>query len=970
MAVNSNHNNMKGLQLFIANLRSSQQAKEQERRIQSEIINIQKQFSSSHGVNGYQRKKYVAKLAYIYITTNTTKLNQILFGLEECCQLLKSTSYSEKFIGYMSLELFFQHETVRSKFSEHALPQVKLDLASKDDDIVCLALNFIGVLGKHNDQFTEALINDVFQVLRSPTSASILKKKSSLTFLTLLKNNPAILTQDDNKKVIWIQRIIGLLDDDTNYRLMLSVLPLVEYIACYVDFQSCVKLIPQLTQILYNCVVIGTKHPESFPEEYKFSQIPNPWLITKLVSLLNVLIMTNGQQQCLVSSSNIDQATLGKLRMVVTRAIELGTRPAHDVLMRTVQNTVLFSLVNFASKLDPSPEAISNSVNALCSLLDSNETNTRYLTLDSLVKLCSVSGKPALNAVKSKHLAKLFTLLKQERDSSISRKVLDLLYTLTDGENVEFIVGELLSFMDSRLADHHIKEDIAVKLAILTEKFARDSNWFVIVSLKLLSLTNNTSFNDDDIWQRLVQIVVNNSDLHKLTCDHLIEYLYDNNASESIVKSGAFLWGEYGNLITDKLSIGDMFNIFAEKYFAVSNLAKAMILTTMIKLYKVDPIIGSAVIKFYQLELNSLDIELQTRSYEYLKIIQYTKMNGGDTKLLDLLFSSLPPFNSKRNPLLGRLGNLSSNSTPTIASISSLSDGPSPPETASTGASVPPPTPPQSRKLRSYYAQQQLTPNWQEGFHRMLLHKKGIFYTNSLIKILYRITPSASQPSLMTVSLTFVNRSEWPISGLLVEVVPFRTDENPAYVVHNVELPSTTVKSSTGSDNGNNRTSHSFEILLRRPFDVEESPILSLQFKCGGSVNTLRLKIPMGITSTILGGGNTLTLQQFIQRWRAIGDALGQDGESHRVCSTKLQDTYALVYHTLPKLGFDIVEQSMASNTVFAAGIIHTKSEGNFGCLMKLKCLAGSVEITCKVTTGDALASYVVDCVNRVLEGI
>lgn len=108
--------------------------------------------------------------------------------------------------------------------------------------------------------------------------------------------------------------------------------------------------------------------------------------------------------------------------------------------------------------------------------------------------------------------------------------------------------------MDSRLADHHIKEDIAVKLAILTEKFARDSNWFVIVSLRLLSLTNNTSFNDDDIWQRLVQIVVNNSDLHKLTCDHLIEYLYDNNASESIVKSGAFLWGEYGNLITDKLA--------------------------------------------------------------------------------------------------------------------------------------------------------------------------------------------------------------------------------------------------------------------------------------------------------------------------------------------------------------------------------------------------------------------------------
>lgn len=114
---------------------------------------------------------------------------------------------------------------------------------------------------------------------------------------------------------------------------------------------------------------------------------------------------------------------------------------------RIVQNTVLFSLINFASKLDPSDEAISNSVTALCSLLTSKEINIRYLTLDSLVKLCSSSGKPAIDAVRYKNLDMIFHLLNTERDSSIVRKVVDLLYTFTDVENVKIIVDGLLQYI-------------------------------------------------------------------------------------------------------------------------------------------------------------------------------------------------------------------------------------------------------------------------------------------------------------------------------------------------------------------------------------------------------------------------------------------------------------------------------------------------------------------------------------------
>lgn len=317
----------------------------------------------------------------------------------------------------------------------------------------------------------------------------------------------------------------------------------------------------------------------------------------------------------------------------------------------------------------------------------------------------------------------------------------------------------------------------------MTEKYATDINWFVIISLQLLSLTSNTTINDDEIWQRLCQIVVNNPSLHRITCERLVDYLCKKQASEAIIKAAAFLLGEYSSLITDRISSANLFTLFAEKYFSAPNVAKAMILTTMIKLYKTSPEIGSNVIKFFQLELNSLDIELQTRSFEYLNIIQLAKVNG-NTDILQILFEPMPPFNSKSNPLLKRLGSLpaSAGSTTLINTPSEASS--STPDLlskrANSSRSIMVPMPPPSRRNTiddanskisssedfsgkdSYYSRQILAPNWREGFTRMISHKQGVLFTSSLMKVFYRITtPDAQQPYVFHISLAFINLTEW-----------------------------------------------------------------------------------------------------------------------------------------------------------------------------------------------------------------
>ncbi|SCU94423.1 LANO_0E06722g1_1 [Lachancea nothofagi CBS 11611] len=965
MVANSSHNSMKGLQLFIADLRGSLHAEDREKRIMSEMVSIRKQFgannntgninghsSSTASLSGYQRKKYIAKLAYIFIVTNTTRISDVMFGLDQCCELMASVVYSEKFIAYMTLELLYNNPSVIQQIGDRVVQQLKIDLASTSDNMVSLALNFLGVTGKCDSNLTRELIHEVFQVLRSPTSAQILKKKSALAFLALLRNDSSILTQDARRKQLWIQRIMSLLDDTTNYRLMISVLPLIEYIAREVDGQACVKIIPQLSDILFNCISAGIKDDGTdHYDDSNYNNIPNPWIVTKVISILNILISSPSSSAGEITFSNIDQGTLGKLRTCVTKAIEIGTRPAVDVLMRTVQNTILFSLINFASKLDPSADAIVSSVNALCSLLTSSETNTRYLTLDCLIKLCSVSGKNARDEVRTHHMDQLFHLLLMERDTSIVRKVVDLLYALTDASNVQSIVNALLKYMtDSKQTHHHIRSDIAVKVAFLTENFATDSRWYVGVLLNLLSFSN-ASFNSNDIWQRLCQIVVNNESLHQLTCEYLLDYLAKPNISEAIVKAGAFLLGEYVELVITQTSCGELFNLFTEKYFSVSNLCRAMILTTMMKLYKRDSQIGSAVIKFFQLELNSLDVELQTRSYEYLKIIQLEKVSGA--RLMDVLFQPMVPFTGKRNPLLNRLGSAAlstSNLTSTLSNENSSSTAP---------------TPPPTRKVKQssqnvLYENQRLSTDWKDGFRRMLKHKQGVFYSTPFLKIFYRLSVSPSHPELLEVALTYVNISDWPITSLLTELISYKTDNDPSYIVNVINVPTTSI--SVGE-----RATHKLEILTRRGSPIDQSPILNVNFKCGGNVSSVSLKITAAITSTIYSARSEeksgVSLSQFVQRWRALGDALGKDGEFHRTAVIVAQDTLSHIKSSIDKMSFDIVEQTTVENTIFAAGIVHTKIGGSSGCLMKLRCLENEVDLTCKTTQGSYLAELIIQCV-------
>lgn len=83
------------------------------------------------------------------------------------------------------------------------------------------------------------------------------------------------------------------------------------------------------------------------------------------------------------------------------------------------------------------------------------------------------------------HQATVITSLK-DADVSVRKRSLDLLYVMTDKNNAETVVSELLLNLSS--ADASIKDDMVVKIAILAEKFALNLQWYLDTMVQVCNI--------------------------------------------------------------------------------------------------------------------------------------------------------------------------------------------------------------------------------------------------------------------------------------------------------------------------------------------------------------------------------------------------------------------------------------------------------------------------------------------------
>ncbi|CAL2048373.1 unnamed protein product [Caenorhabditis brenneri] len=483
---------MRGLAVFISDIRNCKSKEAELKRINEELVDIRSKFkgnssfsyrmflychmrnslsSTDKTLDCYQKKKYVCKLLFIFLLGN-----DIDFGHMEAINLLSSSKYTEKQICISDIE---------------------------------------------SREVYEAFCTDLPKVLVSGETIDFVKHSAVLCILKLFRNSPESFQLGE-----YASSIVHLLND-SDISAVTSVAYLIEALSKKwpEEYKGAVPLaIHRLSRI------VTATYTDL--QDYTYHFVPAQWLCVRFLRLL---------QNYPPPDDSSDKARLFEcLEAILNKAQDAPK--SEKVQHSEAKNAVFFEAIALVIHMDSEPQLLVRACNQLGTFLSHRETRLRYLALESMRLLAT--SEFSHDAVK-KHQETIINSLKTERDVSVRQKAVDLLYALCDSSNANQIVANMLTYLKN--ADNSVKEEMVLKVAILAEKYATDYTWYVDVILELIQFAGD--YVSEEIWYRVIQIVVNHEDVQGYAAETVFKALQNPTCHEIMVKVGGYILGEFGNLI-------------------------------------------------------------------------------------------------------------------------------------------------------------------------------------------------------------------------------------------------------------------------------------------------------------------------------------------------------------------------------------------------------------------------------------
>ncbi|KFK39913.1 hypothetical protein AALP_AA3G305400 [Arabis alpina] len=599
---------MRGLSVFISDIRNCQNKEAERLRVDKELGNVRTCFKNEKVLTPYKKKKYVWKMLYIHMLGY-----DVDFGHMEAVSLISAPKYPEKQVGYIvtSCLLNENHDFLRL-----AINTVRNDIIGRNETFQCLALTLVGNIGGRD--FAESLAPDVQKLLISSSCRPLVRKKAALCLVRLFRKNPDAINADgwaDRMSQLLDERDLGVLTSSTSLLVALVSNNHEAYSSC---LPKCVKILERLSR------------NQDVPQEYTYYGIPSPWLQVKAMRALQYF-------------PTIEDPSTRKALFEVLQRILMGTDVVKNVNKNNASHAVLFEALSLVMHLDAEKEMMSQCVALLGKFISVREPNIRYLGLENMTRMLMVTD---VQDIIKKHQSQIIISLK-DPDISIRRRALDLLYGMCDVSNAKDIVEELLQYLST--AEFSMREELSLKAAILAEKFAPDLSWYVDVILQLIDKAGD--FVSDDIWFRVVQFVTNNEDLQPYAASKAKEYLDKIAIHETMVKVSAYILGEYGHLLARQpgCSASELFRILHEKLPTVSTPTIPILLSTYAKLLMhtqpPDPELQKQIWAVFKKYESCIDVEIQQRAVEYFEL---SKKGGA---FIDVL-AEMPKFPERQSSLI------------------------------------------------------------------------------------------------------------------------------------------------------------------------------------------------------------------------------------------------------------------------------------------------------------------------------
>lgn len=894
---------MRGLAVFISDIRNCKSKEAEIKRINKELANIRSKFKGDKALDGYSKKKYVCKLLFIFLLGH-----DIDFGHMEAVNLLSSNKYTEKQIGYLFISVLVNSNSELIRLINNA---IKNDLASRNPTFMCLALHCIANVGSR--EMAEAFASEIPRILVAGDTMDSVKQSAALCLLRLYKTSPDLVPMGE-----WTSRVVHLLNDQH----MGVVTAAVSLITCLCrknpdDFKTCVSLaVSRLSRIVSSA--------STDLQDYTYYFVPAPWLSVKLLRLL----------QCYPPPE--DAAVKGRLVECLETILNKAQEPpkSKKVQHSNAKNAILFEAISLIIHYDSEPNLLVRACNQLGQFLQHRETNLRYLALESMCTLAS--SEFSHEAVKT-HIETVINALKTERDVSVRQRAADLLYAMCDRTNAKQIVSEMLSYLET--ADYSIREEIVLKVAILAEKYAVDYSWYVDTILNLIRIAGD--YVSEEVWYRVIQIVINRDDVQGYAAKTVFEALQAPACHENMVKVGGYILGEFGNLIAGDPRSSPLvqFNLLHSKFHLCSVSTRALLLSTYIKFINLFPETKPTIqdVLRSDSQIRNADVELQQRAVEYLKLSSIAS-----TDVLATVLEEMPPFPERESSILAKLkkkkgpgavteldeGKKDQNSeinggveaTPSTASTPSPSaDLLNLRSVSVTGSAAPS----AGNLLVDVFsdttsATASLAPGTEDNFLRFVCKNNGVLFENQLLQIGVK---SEFRQNLGRMYLFYGNKTSVQFQSFTPTV------SYPDDLQNQLNIQTKPVDPMV---EGGAQVQQVLNIECLTDFD--DAPLTNIKFRYGGTLQNITLKLPITINKFFQA--TEMPSQDFFQRWKQL--SLPQQ-EAQKIFKANHPMDSEVTKAKLLGFGSALLENVDPNpDNYVGAGIIQTKSV-QVGCLLRLE---------------------------------
>uniref|UniRef100_A0A3P9NI05 AP-2 complex subunit alpha n=1 Tax=Poecilia reticulata TaxID=8081 RepID=A0A3P9NI05_POERE len=898
---------MRGLAVFISDIRNCKSKEAEIKRINKELANIRSKFKGDKALDGYSKKKYVCKLLFIFLLGH-----DIDFGHMEAVNLLSSNKYTEKQIGYLFISVLVNSNSELIRLINNA---IKNDLSSRNPTFMCLALHCIANVGSR--EMAEAFASEIPRILVAGDTMDSVKQSAALCLLRLYKTSPDLVLMGE-----WTSRVVHLLNDQH----MGVVTAAISLITCLSqknpdEFKTCVSLaVSRLSRIVSSA--------STDLQDYTYYFVPAPWLSCKLLRLL----------QCYPPPE--DGAVKGRLVECLETILNKAQEPpkSKKVQHSNAKNAILFEAISLIIHYDSEPNLLVRACNQLGQFLQHRETNLRYLALESMCTLAS--SEFSHEAVKT-HIETVINALKTERDVSVRQRAADLLYAMCDRSNAKQIVAEMLSYLET--ADYSIREEMVLKVAILAEKYAVDYSWYVDTILNLIRIAGD--YVSEEVWYRVIQIVINRDDVQGYAAKTVFEALQAPACHENMVKVGGYILGEFGNLIAGDPRSSPLvqFNLLHSKFHLCSVPTRALLLSAYIKFINLFPETKATIQEVLRCDsqIRNSDVELQQRAVEYLKLSSIAS-----TDVLATVLEEMPPFPERESSILAKL---KKKKGPGAVSVTELEDskresselngagerGPDPSVMAASNASTPSPsadllgirsaapvsTAPASAGSLLVDVFSEAGPAASsgavndDGFLRFVCKNNGVLFENQLLQIGIK---SEYRQNLGRMYLFYGNKTS-------VQFASFTTTVScPGELqTHILGIVEPLVEGGAQIQQVLN-----IECLT----DFSDAPLLNIKFRYGGALQNLTLKLPVTINKFFQL--TEMASQDFFQRWKQLSQP---QQEAQKIFKANHSMDTEVIKAKLLGLGMALLDNVDPNpENYVCAGVIQTKSQ-QVGCLLRLE---------------------------------